>query len=131
MKRAFISFIFLATVISVTAYGTSAQTRIRFVKGKSTATVSGTTGELGTSYVVRAKSGQKITLTLTPARGVGIKVTTPDGRYNESVLLDQKRGGKYVIGLDETADYTIFLGSTGRNPAAFTLTVAITKMTDI
>ncbi|HNU08804.1 MAG TPA: hypothetical protein PKO33_13635 [Pyrinomonadaceae bacterium] len=131
MKNAFITLIFLAAIFLVVTDGAKAQTRIQFGKGKSAATVTGSTGEFGTSYVVRAKAGQKITFKLSPARGVGIKVTAPDGRYYQSVLLDQKRGGTYVIGLDETADYTIFLGSTGRNPEAFTLTVAITKMTDI
>ncbi len=131
MKNAFITLIFLAAIFLIVTDGANAQTRIQFEKRKSAATVKGSTGEFGTSYIVRAKSGQKITLTLTPAKGVGIKVTSPDGRYNENVLLKQTRGGTYVIGLDETADYTIFLGSTGRKPAAFTLTVSVTKMTDI
>ncbi len=131
MKKALIAIIFAIAVIVTANSQTNAQIRIQFGKGKSTATVTGSTGEFGTSYIVRAKSGQKITLTLTPAKGVGIKVTSPDGRYNENVLLKQTRGGTYVIGLDETADYMIFLGSTGRKPAAFTLTVSVTKMTDI
>jgi len=104
--------------------------RIQFVKGKSSAVVTGTTGKFGTTYVVRAKSGQKLVLTLTPRTGVGIKVET-NGSYGEQVLLREERGGTYEVGLEETGDYTIFLGSTGRTPAGFTLIVKITKLADI
>lgn len=105
-------------------------TRIQFAKGKNSALVLGTTGKYGTSYVVRARSGQKIVLTLTPRAGVGIKVET-DGSYGQQVLLREEKGGTYEVGLEETGDYTIFLGSTNGRSAAFTLTVKIVKMTDI
>lgn len=105
--------------------------RIEFAKGKNSAVVKGTTGIYGVTYVVRAKSGQKLVLNLTPAAKVGIKVETNDGRYWQKVLLREERGGIYEIGLEETGDYTIFVGSTGKQPASFTLTVKITKMTDI
>jgi len=104
--------------------------RIQFAKGKSSATVSGATGAYGNSYVVRAHSGQKIVLKLTPASGVGIKVETvgSDGRQ---VLLREERGGTYEVGLEESGDYTIFIGSTNGRSANFSLTVSITKMADI
>ena len=104
--------------------------RIQFAKGKSSATVSGATGAYGTSYVVRARSGQKITLKLTPSSGVGIKVET-SGSDGQQVLLREESGGTYIVGLEESGDYTIFLGSTNGRPVNFTLTVSITKMTDI
>jgi hypothetical protein len=105
--------------------------RIQFAKGKTSATVKGTTGIYGTTYVVRAKSGQKLILNLTPAQKVGIKVETNDGRYWQKVLLREERGGSYEVGLEESGDYTIFIGSTDGKPASFTLTVKITNMTDI
>src|SRR5215472_14528948 len=91
----------------------SAQTahRIQFAKGKSAAVVKGTTGSDGVTYVLRAKSGQKLLLTLTPTAKVGIKVET-DGTHGHMVLLREERGGTYEIGLEESGDYTIFLGST-------------------
>lgn len=107
-----------------------ASTRIRFAKGKISATVKGNTGSYGVSYVVRAKSGQKLVLNLTPASKVGIKVET-DGAYGESVLLREERGGTYEVGLEESGDYTIFVGSTDNKPVSFNLTVKITKMADI
>ena len=124
--------IVLACVLVFAVSEASAQdpTRIQFAKGKNAATVQGTTGKYGTSYVVRARSGQKIVVTLTPQTGVGIKVDT-NGSYGEQVLLREEKGGTYEVGLEETGDYTIFLGSTNGRSAAFTLTVKIVKMTDI
>jgi opacity protein-like surface antigen len=119
-------------IILFAALSVSAQDakRIQFAKGKSSATVSGATGAYGVTYVVRARSGQKIVLKLSPANGVGIKVET-DGSDGQQVLLREERGGNYVVGLDESGDYTIFVGSTIGRSVNFTLTVSITKMTDI
>jgi len=111
------------------AFAQDAQ-RIQFERGKSSAVVKGTTGEYGVSYVVKARSGQKIVLTLAPVSGVGIKVET-DGGDGQNVLLREEKGGTYEIGLDADGDYTIFVGSTNGKSKAFTLTVKITKMTDV
>lgn len=109
----------------------SAQTtRIQFAKGKSSATVSGKTGTYGVTYIVRARSGQKLILTLTPEANLGIKVET-DGRYGQEVLLREEKGGTYEVGLEEGGDYTIFVGSTNSRSVAFTLTVKIGRLTDI
>jgi hypothetical protein len=109
----------------------SAQTtRIQFAKGKSSATVSGKTGTYGVTYIVRARSGQKLILTLTPEANLGIKVET-DGRHGQEVLLREEKGGTYEVGLEEGGDYTIFVGSTNSRSVAFTLTVKIGRLTDI
>ena len=130
MKR-FISLLALLMVFVAvkSSFGQDA-TRIQFVKGKNAATVQGSTGAYGKTYVVRARSGQKIILTVSPRTGVGVKVETT-GSYGEQVLLREERGGTYEVGLEESGDYTIFLGSTNGKSAAFTLTVKIVKMTDI
>jgi hypothetical protein len=104
--------------------------RIEFVKGKSSATFKGNTGNYGVTYIIRAKSGQKLILNLTPAKQIGIKVET-DGTNGEMVLLREERGGTYQIGLEESGDYTIFIGSTNHKPIPFTLTVKVGKMRDI
>lgn len=116
-------------ICGVLAHAQTAK-RIQFAKGKSSAVVKGTTGSYGTSYVIRARSGQKLVLDLKPASGVGIKVETI-GTYGEMVLLREEKGGVYEVGLEESGDYTIFLGSTSNKPASFTLTVKITKLADI
>lgn len=103
----------------------SAQTpqRIQFARGKNSATVKGTTGTSGVYYVIGAKSGQKLTLTLSPTSKVGIKVETDDG---QNVLLREENGGIFQIDLDQNSDFSIFVGSTNHKSISFTLTVKIT-----
>ena len=128
-KTIFYSACILISIFASQAFGQDAS-RIQFAKGKNAATVQGSTGSYGKTYVVRARSGQKIVLTITPRTGVGVKVET-NGSYGEQVLLREERGGTYEVGLEETGDYTIFLGSTNGKSAAFTLTVKIMKLADI
>ena len=118
--------------IGIAAVGASAQAakRIEFAKGKSSATVAGSTGAYGVTYVVRARSGQKIVIDLDPVSNIGIKVET-DGTDGHQVLLREERGGHYEVGLEESGDYTIFLGSTTGKPVSFKLTIKITKLADI
>lgn len=132
MKRIITTALILTAFVFVCGSIAKAQTskRILFAKGKTTAIVSGTTGSHGVIYVVRAKSGQKLVLTLTPASKVGIKVET-NGRYGEMVLLREERGGRYEVGLEETGDYTIFVGSLDGKPVSFTLTVRIGRLADV
>jgi hypothetical protein len=130
-KIAVIAFI---SVIFTFAFGLQAAaqnpTRIRFAKGKSSAVVSGSTGTYGVTYIVRARSGQKLVLNLTPALKVGIKVETT-GTDGQMVLLREEKGGFYEVGLEESGDYTIFVGSTNNKPVSFSLSVKITKLADI
>ena len=104
--------------------------RIEFGKGKSSATVRGTTGQNGATYLIHARSGQMLVLTLSPRSGVGIKVETT-GRFGHVILLREERGGTYEVGLEESGEYTIFVGATNGKSAAFTLSVRIVRMTDI
>jgi hypothetical protein len=105
-------------------------TRIRFAKGAHSAVIKATTGTHGTTYVLRARSGQKLVLELTPKSTLGIKVETV-GRFGEMVLLREEQGGHFEVGLEESGDYTIFIGSTSGKSVSFTLTVAIKKLADI
>lgn len=132
MKKQAIIIASLLFVVIATFNLANAQspTRIQFAKGKNSAVVKGTTGEYGVTYVVRARSGQKIVLDLSPTSKIGIKVET-NGRYGQSVLLREESGGHYEVGLEENGDYTIFVGSTTNRPINFTLTVKITKLADI
>ena len=132
MKRIICLSLMLMTLLFFSPSGAEGQSlkRINFAKGKSSATVKGNTGEYGVLYVVRARSGQKLVLTLSPTTKVGIKVEG-NGTYGEMVLLREERGGTFVVGLEETGDYTIFIGSTEGKPTLFTLTVKIEQMTDI
>lgn len=129
--RMILSMMLIAVVLTG-AVQTQAQsaTRIQFAKGKSSATVKGNTGSYGVTYAVKARSGQKMILALAPTANVGIKVET-NGADGEMVLLREESGGTYEIYLEESGDFTIFIGSINHKPVPFTLTVKITKMTDI
>ena len=130
--RKLLSFLFVLIALAVIGGNIGAQTpkRIQFVNGASSAVVTATTGEHGVYYVLRAKSGQKLVLDLLPISKVGIKVEF-DGRYGEMTLLREEKGGRYEIGLEESGDYTIFVGSINNKPVRFSLTVKVTKLADI
>jgi len=131
MKRALMGLALI--IVSGAFIGTaSAQRpiRIQFAKGASSTAVKGSTGTTGTTYIIRARSGQKIIIDLTPTSRVGIKVEH-DGRFGQEVMLREEKGGHYEIGLEESGDYTIFVGSTSGKPVNFNMTVRVTKMTDI
>jgi len=121
-----ITFVFGCTI----AAKAQSPVRIRFAKGRSSAVVKGSTGAYGITYVVRARSGQKLVLDLSPTSNIGIKVET-SGRFGEVVLLRETRGGHYELGLEESGDYTIFIGSDDHKAVAFTLTVKTKELADI
>lgn len=131
MKR--LQSLMLMLVVGVAAnlsLHAQATRRIQFPKGKSSTVVKASTGTTGVTYVLRARSGQKIVIDLSPAASVGVKVET-DGRYGQQVLLRGEAGGHYEIGLEESGDYTIFVGSTTGKPVQFTLKVGVTRLADI
>jgi len=47
------------------------------------------------------------------------------------VLLREENGGTYEVGLEETGEYTILIGSNNNRSTPFTLTVKITKLADV
>jgi hypothetical protein len=130
VNRLFI--ILTAAIVFLAFQAASGQTvkRIQFAKGKSSAVIKGVTGDRGVIYVLNARSGQKLVITLTPARGVGIRVET-DGTDGQNVLLREENGGTYEVGLEETGEYTILIGSNNNRSTPFTLTVKITKLADV
>jgi len=127
--------IILSALLIAFAFGAEAKAQtvkqIQFAKGKNYATVKGTTGNNGALYMVRAKSGQLIIVTLTPTSKVGIKIEKDSGYGGESVLLREEKGGTYEVGLEESGDYAILVGSTNGKSIPFTLTVKIRKLADI
>ncbi len=101
---------------------------IQFAKGRSSATVRGTTGSYGVYYNLRVRGGQKMTVNLSPARGVGVKIERDGGA---EVMLREERGGSYTVYFEEGGEVSIFVGSTSGKSAAYTLAVSVTRMTDI
>ena len=129
MKSIILSAFMVLAIFAAAAFG-QAEKRIQFAKGKSSTVVKGSTGQNGTYYVIRAKQGQMLTLDVSPAAKVGMKVET-NGSYGHSVLLREDRGGRFEIGLEEAGDYTIFIGSLSGKAVPFIMTVSIRKLTDI
>lgn len=131
MKRLQSLILMIAVGMSVTAtLNAQSERRIQFPKGKSSTVVRGSTGTSGVTYVLRVRFGQKIVLDLTPSNGVGIKVET-NGRYGQMVLLREESGGHYEVGLEETGDYTIFIGSKSGKSVPFVLKVGVSRLADI
>ena len=129
MKNIIGSLLVLVALLFSNGFDAQAQTVkvLQFAKGKSSATVRGNTGNYGVYYNLRVKGGQKMTLNLSPSAKVGIRVDSSSG----DVLLRQERGGSYVLYFEEGQGISIFVGSTGGRSVPFTLTVAITRITDI
>lgn len=129
MKSIFLTASMILAAFAATATG-QAEKRITFAKGKSSAVVKGNTGRHGIYYVVRARQGQMLTLDVSPAARVGVRVEF-SGRFGHSVLLREEHGGRFEIGLEEAGDHTIFIGSLNGKPVQFSMTVSIRKLADI
>ena len=130
MKKVIGLILLSVALIFSNGFETRAQAvkRIQFARGKSSATVRGITGSTGIYYNLRVKGGQKMALSLSPSAGVGIKVERDGGA---EVMLREERGGFYELYFEEGGEVSIFVGSTGARSVPFTLTVKITRMTDI
>lgn len=131
MKKLLSLSLILLTLAFFAPAEAAAQTvkRIQFAKGKSSATVKGITGSYGIYYALRVKGGQKMTVSLSPtSKVVGIKIERDGG---DEVLLREERGGTYTLYFEEGGEITIFVGSNGARSVPYTLSVSITRMTDI
>lgn len=127
MSRLLITII--AGILFVAAQNASAQsaTRIQFAKNTNFAVLKGKTRLNGVKYVVRAKAGQKLLLTLTPISGVHLSVQTTRKTEEEgNELLYEENGGSYELDVPDSADYIIGVGTESEVPIPFTLTVKIT-----
>ena len=108
----------LINIMSLTAFS---QTRIRFAKGRRSALVTGFLGaEERNSYVVGAKSGQKMTLTLRAFGGTVI-VTDRDGTNVE--MSKYKQTMSYTF--SETGDVTVTVYKEGGGGTEYSLRVTI------
>ena len=91
-----------------------AQTRIRFGKGKSSASVSGTLAPGATRrYVLGARSGQTLTATVSCGNG---KCDFTQGEYHDT---------SYSQYVDSNGDVVIGIDNHGSRSTNFTMTVSI------
>ena len=119
MKKTISLVLAMVLTILLSTADLTAQSRISFKRGSSSATVSGTIGvNRGAggganyrSYVVRAKSGQTISATVSARNG---KVVFVD---NDETSL--------TIDTDESKDYVIRVYNGGEKSTGYTITISI------
>jgi hypothetical protein len=118
MKRSFSAVMVLSLVFLLTAADAAAQRRIRFRRGSTSASVSGSIGvNRGVaganyrSYVVRAGAGQTISATLSSGNG--------------RVWFVENDQTSYSVETHGTRDYVLRIYNGGENGTTYTLTVSI------
>jgi hypothetical protein len=99
--------------------------RIRFAKGKNSATISGAVirGDLDT-YLVGARAGQRMTVRVTALEdNAAFTVKGPNGEFLEGAD-EMDDATNVILPLPQNGDYRIIVGGT-RGNATYRLTVSI------
>ena len=114
-KKIGVKILVLAMIGVMFTTDSMAQTRIRFSRGRSSASVSGTIrpGSSIRSYVLRATAGQTLTATLSSGNG---KCDFTQGEYEDT---------QYSQVIEEDGDVTFSIDNHGNRATNFTLTVSI------
>ena len=114
-KKIGVKILVLAMIGVMFTTDSMAQTRIRFARGRSSASVSGTIrpGMSVRSYVLRAQAGQTLTATLSSGNG---KCDFTQGDYEDT---------QYSQVIEEDGDVTFSIDNHGTRATNFTLTVSI------
>jgi hypothetical protein len=96
-----------------------AQTRIRFSRGNTSATLSGVLAAgASRGYVIRLSSGQTFTVNVSSGNEeISIKVRDVHGSFNEEY-------GSFETETDANGDHYITLKNNGRRSTRFTMTVS-------
>lgn len=128
MKTRILTTILLALFALSFAIATSADgitKRVKFAKGKSSTVISGAVirGDVDT-YIVGAKSGQKMTVKVTALEdNAAFTIEGPDGNY-VSFAGEMDDATNVTATLPATGNYRIEVGGT-RGNATYKLTIAI------
>ena len=114
-KKIGVKILVLAMIGVMFTTDSLAQTRVRFAKGRSSATFSGTIrpGTSVRSYVLRAREGQTLTATLSSGNG---KCDFTQGDYEDT---------QYSQVIEEDGDVTFSIDNHGKRSTTFTLTISI------
>lgn len=128
MKTRFFTTILLTVFALSFAFTTSADgitKRVRFAKGKSSATISGAVirGDQDT-YIIGAKSGQMMSVKITALENNAVfDIKGPDGEYLQDAG-ETDDATSITVDLPYTGDYRITVGGT-RGNATYKLTISI------
>lgn len=113
MLRKYSQVVAVVLIIALSNVQVLAQKRIRFQRGKSSATVRGPIGAGGyTEYVVDGRAGQVMTIEITS--GNGAAVVNAGSASGKSFSIDMTGG-----------DHLLSVVNTGRRATNYTLTVSI------
>jgi hypothetical protein len=115
MFRRFVGkFLIVALIGIISASDLLAQTRIRFARGRSSATVTGTLGAGATrGFVLGARTGQTLTATLSCTNG---RCDFTQGDLHDT---------QYSYYVEESGDVYISIDNHGNRATRFTMTVSI------
>ncbi len=114
LKKFGVKFLVLALVCLMAASDTLAQSRIRFARGRTSATLSGTIAADGArEYVLGARRGQTLTAVLSCGNG---KCDFGEGDMHDT---------QYSQYVNRNGDVYITIHNHGRRATRFTMTVSI------
>lgn len=114
LKNIGLKFTILAMIFLMAASDSMAQTRIRFARGRSSATITGTLAAGATKgFVLRASQGQVLTGTLSSTNG---KADFTQGNLHDT---------QYSQTVEENGDVYISVDNHGSRATRFTLTISI------
>ena len=115
LKKFGVKMLVVAMIALMASSDVMAQTRIRFARGRTSTTISGTLrpGNSVRSYVLRAAAGQTLTATLSSGNG---KCDFREGDYEDT---------QYSQVIEEDGDVSFSIDNHGNRATTFTLTVSI------
>lgn len=114
LKKFGLKIAMLAMILTMAASDSLAQTRIRFARGRTSATIKGTLAAGATKgYVLRASQGQQLSGTLSSANG---KADFTQGSLHDT---------QYSQAVETDGDVYISVDNHGSRATTFTLTISI------
>lgn len=111
----------LMIVVSLATDSLAQQTRIRFARGRSAATMSGAISPGGTrAYVLNVGQGQTMTVQVTSGNNrIDLDLDGPDGH------IEYGDNGYSQIYIDRGGDHYITISNSGRVATRFNMTVTV------
>jgi hypothetical protein len=107
-------------VVSLATDSLAQQTRIRFAKGRTAATMTGAMAAGGSrAYVINVGRGQTMTVQVTGGSRIDLDVDGPDGH------IEYGNNGFSQVEIYRTGDHYITISNSGRAPTKFNLTVTV------
>ena len=114
LKKLGLKITILAMILTMAATDSLAQTRIRFARGRNSATIKGTLAAGATKgFVLRASQGQRLSGTLSSANG---KADFTQGSLHDT---------QYSQDVESDGDVYISVDNHGNRATTFTMTISI------